>query len=264
MNAVALRPVRLFIRQASRTRQAIMLALLLAACGDLLIRFSAGTATALVSLLDVVLIVVPLAALVLGTVQVHHAREITELLLAQPVTRRRLFVGLWGGTVGPVLLALAVGLPAPFLWNGLLGGPGTGLLLGVVAAALALAVVGNALAFVIALRIDDRVRALGVALVAWLVATVLWDGLVLLLALLWADRPIEGPLLALLALNPVDIARVLLLLGSDAAAMLGYTGAVLVRALGTTVGQATLAVLLLAWCAIPLWLAVRTFERKDF
>lgn len=259
-----LRPVRLFLRQAARARQAVIVAGILALTGELLIRFSGGSTTALVSLLDVMLIVTPLAALVLGTIQVHHAREVTELLLAQPVTRRRLFVGLWGGTVGPLLLALAVGLPAPFLWHGLLGGPGTGLLLGILAAAVALAVVGNALAFVIALRIDDRVRALGVALGAWLVATVLWDGVVLLLALLFSDRPIEGPLLALLALNPVDIARVLLLLGSDAAAMLGYTGAVLARTLGTTVGQATLAALLLAWCAVPLWLAVRTFERKDF
>lgn len=262
--STVLRPIRLFLRQASRTRQAVLVAALLALTGELLIRFSGAGTTAIVSLLDVMLIVTPLAALVLGTIQVHHAREVTELLLAQPVTRRRLFVGLWGGTVGPLLLALAVGLPAPFVWHGLVGGPATPLLLGTIAAAIALALIGNAIAFVIALRVDDRVRALGIALVAWLVTTVLWDGLVLLLAMLFADRPVELPLLAMLALNPVDIARVLLLLGSDAAAMLGYTGAVLARALGTTAGQAVLGTLLLAWCALPGWLAVRTFERKDF
>lgn len=258
------RPIRLFLKQARRTRHAVIVAALLALTGELLIRFSGASATALVSLLDVMLIVTPLAALVLGTIQVHHAREVTELLLAQPVTRRRLFVGLWGGTAGPLLLALALGIPAPFVWHGLIGGPATGLLVGTTIAAVTLALIGNALAFVIALRIDDRVRALGVALAAWLVAAVLWDGVVLLVAMLFAGRPIEGPLLAMLALNPVDVARVLLLLGSDAAAMLGYTGAVLARTLGTAVGQATLAALLLAWSAVPIWLAVRTFERKDF
>lgn len=259
-----LRPLRLFLRQAGRTWQAVALAVLLAAVGELLIRFSGDSATALVSLLDVMLIVTPLAALVLGTMQVHQAREVTELLLAQPVTRRRLFVGLWGGTVGPLLIALALGLPAPFVWHGLIGGPGTGLLLGTVGAALALALIGNALAFVIALRIDDRVRALAVSLIVWLVAAVLFDGLVLMVAMLFADRPVEVPLLALLALNPLDVARVLLLLGSDSAAILGYTGAVLLRVLGSTTGRIALSGVLLAWLVIPLWLAVRSFERKDF
>jgi Cu-processing system permease protein len=117
---------------------------------------------------------------------------------------------------------------------------------------------------VIALRTDDRVRALGTALVAWLVAAVLWDGLVLVGALLLADRPIELPMLILLLLNPVDLVRVLLLLGSDGAAMLGYTGAVVARSLGTAAGRLTLGGLLLAWLLLPTWWAARTFARKDF
>jgi len=84
------------------------------------------------------------------------------------------------------------------------------------------------------------------------------------IAMLFGTRPIEGPLLAMLALNPVDIARVLLLLGSDTAAMLGATGAVLARTLGDARGQAVLVLLLVAWVALPVWWSVRTFARKDF
>ncbi len=255
---------RRVMRALGRTRGATVVAVLLALMGDLLLRFSGAGATAVASLIDVVLIITPLAGLVHGTMQVHHARDVTELLLAQPVSRHRLFVRLWAGSALPLAAGLAIGLVAPFAWQGRLGDPTARLLPWLALAAVVLALVSNALAFVIGLRIDDRVRALGVALAAWLAAAVLWDGIVLVVAIAFADRPVEVPMLLLLALNPLDIARVLLLLGSDAAAMLGYTGAVLARVLGSTAGRAVLACLLTAWLVVPLWLARRTFERKDF
>jgi Cu-processing system permease protein len=127
-----------------------------------------------------------------------------------------------------------------------------------------LTLVSSALAFVIALRVDDRVRALGVAIAVWFVAAIAWDGIVLVVALVFADRSVELPVLLLLVLNPLDVARVLLLVGSDAAAMLGYTGAVLAKTLGATAGRAVLALTLLLWTVLPLWWARRSFARKDF
>ena len=131
-------------------------------------------------------------------------------------------------------------------------------------AAGALSCISSALAFVIALRCDDRVRALGVAVAAWLVAAVVWDGVLLLVAMVFSDGPVEIPLLLMLAINPLDLARVLLLLGTDAAALLGYTGATLQDVLGTGVGRGALAAMLTAWMILPLAAAARTFDRKDF
>lgn len=251
-------------REAIRGRWLLGLALALAGLGELLLRFSGGGATTLVSLLDVALILTPLVGLVVGTMQVHHAREVTELLLAQPIARGRLFVALFLGTALPLATALAVGLLAPFAWHGLLVGPDARQLLALVGVAALLAIISTAGAFLIALRVDDRVRALGVALGAWAILAILWDGLILLLALGLGHRPIEGPLLAMLALNPLDVGRVLLLLGSDAAALLGYTGAVVQRTLGTELGRVALAITLLCWVALPPLLAGRAFARKDF
>ena len=262
--SVVIRLLRPALREAIRGRWLLGLALTLALTGELLIRFGGGGSTTLVSLLDVALIVTPLAALVVGTMQVHHAREITELLLAQPIARNRLFAGLYLGTALPLVVALVAGLLAPFAWHGLLFGPMALRLLAFAGAAGVLALVGTALAFVIALRADDRVRALGLALAVWLFAAVLWDGIVLLLALMLSDRPIELPLLVMLALNPLDLARVLLLLGTDAAALLGYTGAVVQHTLGTFTGRAALGTALTLWLIVPLWLAGRTFRLKDF
>ena len=113
-------------------------------------------------------------------------------------------------------------------------------------------------------RVAARVRALGLALALWLVAAVLWDGLLLLVAMGFGNRPIEVPLLVLLGLNPIDLTRVLLLLGTDAAALLGYTGALAQRVLGDAAGRAVLGVLLTGWLVVPLVAARRAFVRKDF
>ncbi len=252
------------LREAIRGRWLIGLGLGLALFGELLLRFGGGGPTTLVSLLDVAFILTPLVGLVVGTMQVHHAREVTELLLAQPIARGTLFIALFLGTALPLGAVLVVGLLAPFVWHGLLAGPEALRLMTLAFVAATLAMITTAFAFVIALRVDDRVRALGIALAVWLVAAVLWDGVVLLVALGLGHRPIEGPLLVMLALNPLDVARVLLLLGSDAAALLGYTGAVVQRTLGSDLGRVALATVLLFWVAVPPLVAGRTFARKDF
>ena len=252
------------LREAWRGKWLVGLTVALALAGELLIRFSGGGSTTLVSLLDVALILTPLAGLVVGTMQVHNAREVTELLLAQPIRRNRLFAALYLGAALPLAAAMAIGLLTPFAWHGLLFGAGGPRLLALAGAAALLALITSALAFVIALRTDDRVRALGVAIAAWLGAAVLWDGVILLVAMIFGERPIEAPLLMMLALNPLDIARVVLLLGTDAAALLGYTGATLQRALGTSPGRMALLAALVAWTLLPLWVARRTFARKDF
>jgi Cu-processing system permease protein len=261
---IALRLVRPALREAVRGRWLAGLAIALALAGELIIRFSGEADTTLVSLLDVALIAGPLASLVVGTMQVHNAREMTELLLAQPIARRPLFAGLYLGTAVPLAAALAVGILAPFAWHGFLAGPLGLRLLALAAVLVVLSLVGTALAFAIALRIDDRVRALGVALGTWLVAAVLWDGVILLLAMLFGERAIEVPVLVALALNPLDLARVLLLLGTDAAALFGYTGAVVQHTMSTTAGHLALGALLLCWLILPLGFAARTFHTKDF
>lgn len=259
-----LRLLRPALHEAIRGRWLLGLLLGLALFGELLLRFSGGGPTTVVSLLDVALILTPLIGLVVGTMQVHHAREVTELLLAQPIARRTLFVALFLGTALPLGAALVVGLLAPFAWHGMLAGPEALRLVMLALAAATLAMITTAFAFVIALRVDDRVRALGVALTVWLVAAVLWDGVVLLAALGLGSRPIEGPLLVMLALNPLDVVRVLLLLGTDAAALLGYTGAVLQRTLGTDTGRVALGAVLSFWILLPPLVAGRIFARKDF
>jgi Cu-processing system permease protein len=136
-----------------------------------------------------------------------------------------------------------------------------GLLIGV---GIALSFAFTGMAFLLALRIEDKAKALGAAIGIWLLTTVLYDGLVVLLTAMFADNPIERPLIALMFVNPVDLARVLLVLRLDESALMGYTGAVFKNFFGHTAGT-TLALLMLSlWAVAPALAARRTFRRKDF
>jgi Cu-processing system permease protein len=127
----------------------------------------------------------------------------------------------------------------------------------------ALTFVFTALAFCVALRANDRLRGVGIAFGIWLLVSVLYDGLVLIGVSMFADYPIEKPLLGLMLANPVDLARVLLLLKLDAAALMGYTGAVFTRFFAGT-GVVIASALLCFWTAAPVVLGARWFNRKDF
>ena len=120
-----------------------------------------------------------------------------------------------------------------------------------------------ALAFLVAVRAADKVKGLGVAVGLWLALALLYDGAVLLAVALFSDYPLERPMLGLMLANPVDLARVLLLLRFDVAALLGYTGAVFAQFFHGA-GSVVAATALLAWVAVPVALGVRAFRRKDF
>ncbi len=186
-----------------------------------LLRFAGSGTKALLSLMSVVLFLVPLVTVVYGTVYLYSAREFTELLLAQPVKRWQLFTGLYLGLTVPLSLGLIVGISLPFVAY-VRAEPGlAGTLSVLLLAGVALTSVFTAFAFLIALRCDDRMRGLGAAIGLWLVLSLLYDGLVLFLVAAFGDYPLERAVLGLTLANPVDLARVMLLLRFDISALIG-------------------------------------------
>ncbi|HEU4631531.1 MAG TPA: ABC transporter permease subunit [Gemmatimonadaceae bacterium] len=260
---VALEVAGYELRNVARSRWLLAYALFFFLVTDALLRFGGGDGRALLSLVSVVLFVVPLVALVFGTTYLYDAREFTELLLAQPVGRGRLFAGLYLGLALPLSGALLAGVGLPFAWHGGADGAQLGTLGVLLACGVALTLAFVALAFLIAVRTDDKVRGLGAAVGLWLALSLLYDGLVLLGVALLADRAIERPVLTLMLANPIDLARVQLLLRFDAGALQGYTGAVFTQFFGGA-GAAVAAGALLLWVAVPVTLGLRAFRRRDF
>lgn len=247
-----------------RSRWLLVYTLFFLAATDGLLRFAGSGAKALLSLMSVVLFVVPLVTVVYGTVYLYSAREFTELLLAQPVKRRQLFAGLYLGLTVPLSLGLAAGVGFPFLVHGIDDPSLRGTLAVLILTGAALTSVFTAFAFLIALKCEDRLRGLGAAIGLWLLFALFYDGLVLFLVAVFADYPLERPVLGLVLANPVDLARVLLLLRFDISALLGYTGAVFQRFFGGAWGTVLASSALALWMAIPISLGFRAFRRKDF
>ncbi len=206
--------------------------MLLALLTWLLLRFGGSGERALLSLLNVVLLLLLLVSVVFGTLYVYNAREFIEMLLAQPVGRGALYTGLFGGLVLPLGGAFLIGVGAPVLFLGS-GGPGFArqavMLLSV---GLLLTLVFTAFWLCVAVLIEDRARGLGAALFVWLLTTLIYDGLILL--------------------------------SFDLSALMGYTGAVYERFLRGP-GGSILALLMLGVCAVvPFLLGLHWFRRKDF
>lgn len=250
------------LRDAIRSRWAPAYAVFFAVVTDALFRFSGGGEQVLLSLLNVVLLLVPLVCLVFGVTVLYGARPFVELMLAQPLRRRDLFAGLYGGLVAPLALALVAGVGLPFLWHGgvALAAPLARLL----GAGVLLTAAFLALAFWIVVRVEDRLRGLAAALVLWLALAVVYDGLVLLVAHVFSAYPLERPMIGLAMANPISLARVLLLLKLDVAALLGYTGAAFERFFGSAWGTGLTLGALGVWVAVPLGRAARRFDRRDF
>jgi len=229
-----------------------------------LLRFSGDDAKAVLSLATASLMIIPLATLVLATIYVYTTREFTELLLAQPIRRSSLYAGLYAGLSLPAAAGFLVGVAVPFVLRG--GGDPAirGALVTLLLVGSALTCAFTAIAFCVALRTEDRLRGVGVALGVWLLLAVAYDGLVLTVVALLGDYPIERPLLALTFANPVDLGRVLLLMRLDASALLGYTGAVFERFFAGNIGACLAAGMLLLWIAAPVALGSHWFRRKDF
>lgn len=262
--SAALRVARGSAADLLRSRSIVVYALFFLAVAWGLFYFGQEPAQAIVSLLGLLLIVVPLVSTVVGMTQFYSSREFAELLLAQPIDRRSVF---WGHYLGLSLclgLAYVVGLGGPFLWYGLQNAGDAGALLVLLVAGVFLTLVFVGLAFLVSIRTENRLKAVGGVLFLWLYFAVLYDGLLLIAIMLLQAYPLENLLVGLVLLNPLDLARILILLRLDTSALMGYTGAVFERFFGTAGGTALSFAALVGWAVLPALAALRCYQRKDF
>lgn len=255
---------RIYARDVLRSRWILVYAGFFLLLSEGLLRFSGSDSKAILGLGSVMLMLVPLVALVLATVYVYGAREFVETLLAQPIRRRALFTGLYCGLAFPMAGAFVVGVGIPLVVRGLGDDGVRGASLTLLAAGVLLTLSFVAIGCCVALAIEDRLRGLTAALGVWFVLAVLYDGLVLTLVTTFADRPLEKPLLALTFANPIDLARVLLLLRLDVAALMGYTGAAFQHFFAGATGGALAVGALAVWTVVPVIAGARQFRLKDF
>jgi Cu-processing system permease protein len=223
-----------------------------------LFNLSADATKGLVSLLNVALIVTPLVSIVFATIHFYNSYEFIELLAAQPIRRSVIVWSEFIGLASALTLAVLVGMGLPIL---LFSPNATGFSLLAATVGLTIAFVSIALLASVATR--DKAKGIGVALLLWFFFSLIYDALVLFLMFALADYPLEKAMLVFVSLNPIDLARVVVLLQMDISALMGYTGALFREFLGTGWGIAFAASVLLLWATLPMLWAVRIFRKKD-
>lgn len=217
-----------------------------------------NSAKGLLSLLNIVLIIVPLFSILFSSIYVYNSAEFLELLVSQPLKRITIWMSLFTGLAGSMLLAFFVGVGIPII---IFEPTATGFTM--LAAGLVLSVLFVAIAMLATVSTRDKAKGIGLAILLWLYFSLLFDALVLFILFQFEDYPLEKLMVVISAFNPIDLARILVLLKMDVSALMGYTGAIFKDFFGTVAGLIVAYLVLLVWTVIPVWFSARKFNRKD-
>ena len=188
----------------------------------------------------------------------YNSAEFIELLLSQPIKRRKIWLSLFFGLSTAMVFAFFIGAGIPLLVNSpdsigfmmLLNG-------------CLISIIFVALAFLSSILTRDKAKGIGLAIMIWLYFALLFDGMVLFLLFQLAEYPIENMMVGITAFSPIDLARIQILLHLDVSAMMGYTGAIFKDFFGTSVGLIVSFGLLSLWAIVPFYISLRKFNKKD-
>lgn len=242
-----------------RTRFILLYTVFLFISTFALFQLDSDSGKVVLSLLNIVLMVVPLVSVVFSTIHFFNSYEFIELMLAQPVKRSTIFLGEYLGVGCSLCAAYLGGVGIPMLVFGGISPTGLTLLFtGVV-----LTLVFVSLAFLSSVLTRDKAKAIGIALLFWFFFSLIYDGLLLWIVYSFNDYPLEKITLVLIAFNPVDLARIIILLQLDISALMGFTGAFYQEFFGSSVGMLLSIAVLCLWIVLPIGLAQQIFSRKD-
>jgi Cu-processing system permease protein len=212
----------------------------------------------LLTLLNIILLTVPLVCILFSTIYIYNSSEFIELLVSQPVKRSKIWWSLFLGLSISLSVAFVIGAGVPLL---LFASPQKAAMM--IAVGVCITVIFVALAFLSSILSRDKARGIGVSIMLWLYFALLFDGIVLFLLFQLSEYPIEKMMVFITALSPVDLSRILILLELDVSAMLGYTGAIFKNFFGTDLGLFISFSLLLIWMAVPYYISLKKFNHKD-
>jgi len=221
------------------------------------LKLSDDVSKVVTSMLTITLVVVPVISSLFGIVYYYDSQNFVKLLISQPVERWKVILGRYLSlsvylsllyTLG-VLLPLAVHISQELLLLLLAG--------------IFLSLIFSALSFLVGVLLDDRAKGVSFTLILWLYLALLHDGFILSVVYIFKDYPLEKVVLALTIVNPVDLARILVVLKLDIAALLGLTGTIFKEFFSSSLGIFISLASLSLWFLIPLVLTIFLFNKKD-
>lgn len=219
------------------------------------------------SLLQLVLLLVPLTALVIGVMALAPERGAAEIVFSQPVGRGTVLLGKLLGLFQALAAAQALGFGvAGILIHSQSGPEGLQGFLLLVAASLVTTAVFLGLAALVCVGSvgEKRARSLAIALVVWFAAEALFDLAALGLATLLPSGSASRVIILATLVNPLGAVRTGTLLGIEGSGAFGSASLALFRFAGGPTGAGfALGASLLLWLLAPPALAVWRLRRAD-
>ena len=127
----------------------------------------------MLSLLNIVLILVPLFSIIFSTIYIYNSAEFIELLVSQPLQRNAIWLSFLFGLVFSLSIAFLIGVGLPLL------------LFQLNYISLLITIVGNilsiifvAIALLVAVKIRDKSKGIGMVIFLWMYFSLLFDGFV--------------------------------------------------------------------------------------
>lgn len=232
--------------------------------GVVLLFLNNDLSKAVITLMNVIIVLVPLIGSIFGIMYYYNSREFTELLLAQPLKRSTIFLGQYLGVALSLSMSLILGLGIPFVFYGLFKSSAIWDFTLLLITGTFLTLIFSALAFNMGLSNENKIKGFGYAILLWLFLAIIYDGIFLMSLIVFEDYPLDKLSLAGIMLNPIDLSRTLILLKLDISALLGYTGAVFKQFFGTSLGLLISFTMLSIWVVLPIWRIVYKSKKKDF
>ena len=223
----------------------------------------AGFGRTSASLINMVLMIVPLMGLTLGALSLAGERESGTLiyLLAQPINQIEMLLGKFLGLSLALLATLGLG----FGLTGLLiviqgGGADFSLFLTLVLLSFLLAMVSLSLGFLISAAVHKGATAIGIALFLWLVLVFFGDLGIMGTALVLQLN--VNQLFALALVNPLQLFKIAAVLDlRQNLEVLGPAGVYASRTYGSDLFPALIG-LLLMWVIVPFGITTQIFKRR--
>lgn len=220
-----------------------------------------------VSLMQLVILLVPLATLIIGVMSFTAERGAAELLYSQPVPRSSILIGQMLGVFLALVAAELIGFGAAgivIFSSGGSWGVGAYFVLFAASALLTAIFVAAAAAAGAGAVGRGRLRAISVALVIWFGSVVLFDVAALGIASLLASGHASRLLILSVLVNPVDAIRTGALLATSGTTAFGAASLAFLRfTRGATGAGVALGASIIVWMIAPALFAVWRLERRD-
>lgn len=224
-----------------------------------------GFARTSASLLNMVLYIVPLVALMMGTLSFTSEKSASELLFSQPVTRGEILLGKLLGLFASIFTATLIGFGlAGVIIAARTGTEGSLRYPALVGFSLLLALIFLSLSAFISALCRRKSKAFGVALFVWFFFVIFYDLMIIGGTFLFKERTANALIFGSLFGNPVDMVRIASLMTLNGKDIFGAGGAALLRFLGgESLSIVLLLIALVLWVVAPLFVAQRLLKHQD-